>query len=34
MIPQPPFAGDLTLEQELEAFRALKPRLAEVWSKR
>ena len=32
MIPQPPFAGDLTLEQELEAFRALKPRLAEVWS--
>jgi PGM1 C-terminal domain len=31
MIPQPPFAGDLTLEQELEAFRALKPRLTEVW---
>jgi hypothetical protein len=31
MIPQPPFAGDLTLEQELAAFRALKPRLTEVW---
>jgi hypothetical protein len=31
MIPQPPFAGDLTLEQELAAFRALKPRLGEVW---
>jgi hypothetical protein len=31
MVPQPPFAGDLTLEQELEAFRALKPRLREVW---
>jgi hypothetical protein len=31
MIPQPPFARDFTLEQELEAFRALKPRLAEVW---
>jgi hypothetical protein len=31
MIPQPPFADDLTLEQELEAFRALKPRLTEVW---
>jgi hypothetical protein len=31
MIPQPPFANDLTLEQELEAFRALKPRLTEVW---
>jgi hypothetical protein len=31
MIPQPPFAADLTLEQELEAFRALKPRLTEVW---
>lgn len=31
MIPRPPFANDLTLEQELEAFRALKPRLAEVW---
>ena len=31
MIPQAPFAGELTLEQELEAFRALKPRLTEVW---
>lgn len=31
MIPRPPFANDLTLEQELEAFRELKPRLTEVW---
>jgi hypothetical protein len=31
MVPQPPFATNLTLEQELEAFRALKPRLTEVW---
>ena len=31
MIPKPPFANDLTLEQELEAFRTLKPRLIEVW---
>ena len=31
MIPKPPFANDLTLEQELAAFRALKPRLTEVW---
>jgi hypothetical protein len=31
MIPQPPFATDLTLDQELEAFEKLKPRLAEVW---
>ena len=31
MIPKPPFAADLTLEQELEAFNALKPRLTEVW---
>ena len=31
MIPRPPFATDLTLEQELAAFRALKPRLTELW---
>jgi len=31
MIPKPPFANDLTLEQELDAFRALKPRLIDVW---
>jgi len=31
MVPQPPFTGDLTLEQELEAYRALKPRLTGVW---
>jgi hypothetical protein len=31
MIPQAPFAADLTLEQELEAFGALKPRLTPVW---
>jgi hypothetical protein len=31
MVPKPPFAGDLSLEQELEGFRALKPRLTEVW---
>ena len=32
MIPQPPFACDLSLDQELAAFESLKPRLAEVWS--
>jgi hypothetical protein len=31
MVPQPPFASGLSLEQELEAFRALKPRLTAVW---
>jgi hypothetical protein len=31
MIPKPPFASDLTLEQELAAFEALKPRLLDVW---
>ena len=31
MIPRPPFASALTLEQELAEFEALKPRLAEVW---
>lgn len=32
MIPKPPFACDLTLEEELAAFEQLKPRLAEVWT--
>jgi len=31
MLPKPPFLCDLTLEQELEAFERLKPRLATVW---
>ena len=31
MVPKPPFASAITLEHELEAFRALKPRLTEVW---
>ena len=31
MIPRPPFASALTLEQELAEFEVLKPRLAEVW---
>ncbi len=31
MIPKPPFAGDLTVEEEIAAFEALKPRLREVW---
>ena len=31
MLPKPPFLCDLTLEQELEAFERLKPRLASVW---
>jgi hypothetical protein len=30
MIPKPPFACDLSLEDELAAFERLKPRLAEV----
>jgi hypothetical protein len=32
VIPKPPFAKDLTLEQEIAEFEALKPRLAEVWN--
>ena len=32
MIPKPPFACDLSLEDELAAFERLKPRLGEVWS--
>ena len=32
MIPKPPFASELTLEQELHAFESLKPRLTEVWN--
>ncbi len=31
MLPKPPFLCDLTLEQELEAFERLKPRLSSVW---
>lgn len=31
MIPKPPFAGDLSLAEEIAAFEALKPRLKEVW---
>jgi hypothetical protein len=31
MLPKPPLPGDLTLEQEIEAFEALKPRLQEMW---
>jgi hypothetical protein len=31
VIPKPPFADDLTLEQELKAFERLKPRLNAVW---
>lgn len=32
MLPKPPFACDLTLEQELEAFEQLKPRLGRIWN--
>lgn len=32
MIPKPPFACDLSLDDELAAFERLKPRLAEIWS--
>jgi hypothetical protein len=31
LIPRPPFASHLTLEEELAEFEILKPRLAEVW---
>ncbi len=31
MIPKPPFARDLTPEQEISEFQRLRPRLAEVW---
>jgi hypothetical protein len=31
MIPKPPFPVDLSLEQEISEFEALKPRLMEVW---
>ncbi len=31
MIPKPPFARDLTPEQEIAEFERLKPRLATVW---
>lgn len=32
MIPKPPFACDLTLEDEVQGFERLKPRLSELWS--
>ncbi len=32
MIPKPPFARDLSLEQELAEFERLKPRLKELWN--
>jgi hypothetical protein len=32
MIPKPPFACDLSLDQELAAFEQLKPRLAQIWT--
>ena len=31
MIPQPPYPSQLALQDELEAFEQLKPRLSEVW---
>lgn len=31
MIPKPPFASSLSLEEEMAQFEALKPRLADVW---
>lgn len=31
MIPRPPFASQLSLEEELAGFERLKPRLARVW---
>ena len=32
MLPKPPFPCDLSLDQELTAFEALKPRLTAVWN--
>jgi len=32
MIPKPPVACDLSLDEELAAFELLKPRLAQIWS--
>ncbi len=32
MIPKPPFARDLTLEQEIAEFERLKPRLLDLWN--
>ena len=32
MIPKPPFASDLSIEQELAAYESLKPRMLDVWS--
>lgn len=33
MIPKPPFAATLSMEEELRRFEALKPRLAVVWDR-
>ena len=32
MLPKPPFARDLTLEEEIKEFERLKPRLRELWN--
>jgi PGM1 C-terminal domain len=32
MLPKPPFPCDLSLDEELAAFEALKPRLRDVWN--
>jgi hypothetical protein len=32
VIPKPPFARDLTLEQEIAEFERLKPRLGDLWN--
>jgi pheganomycin biosynthesis PGM1-like protein len=32
VLPKPPFRADLSLDQEIEAFERLKPRLADVWT--
>ena len=32
MLPKPPFPCDLSLDEELAAFDALKPRLKDVWN--
>ena len=32
MIPKPPFASDLTLEEEIAGFDRLKPRMTDLWN--
>jgi hypothetical protein len=32
MIPKPPFASDLTLEEEIATFEKLKPRMTDLWN--